>query len=90
MSAAPLSLARYRNGVRIIYKLLEDESDGLTTYHISRLTGLPRSTVYIILQDNPLFYIDRWEVARNTSMAAIWVCAEVKNPGDCPQPTRKE
>lgn len=90
MTAAPLSLERYRNGIRIVYNLLKEEPDGLTSYHIARITGLPRSTVYIILNDNPLFYIDRWEVARNKSMASIWVNAEINNPGDCPKPSIKE
>lgn len=86
MSATPISLERYRNAVCEIYKLLEEHPDGLNTWAIHTLTGYPRSTIYIVLHDNPLFHVDRWELARNKSYTQIWCAAEMKRYEDCPMP----
>lgn len=82
----PISLDRYRSGVARVFKLLQENPDGMNTYEIAKMTGLPRSTVYIILNDNHLFYVDRWRQARSGGYTQVWCASEVIRHDDCPQP----
>jgi hypothetical protein len=82
----PISLERYRQGVSQVFDLLRSNSDGMNSYEIAKMTGLPRSTVYIILQDNPLFYVDRCRPARSGGYTQVWCAAEFERHEHCPQP----
>jgi len=85
MSTPPISIERYRNCVRAVYNALKD-SDGMTAYELSEMTGYPRSTVRFALDDNLLFYVDRWKITRGQHETQVWCAAEMKRFEDCPRP----
>lgn len=86
MSTPPISLERYRKGIALIYETLQYAPDGMTAYQLHLATELPRSTVQIILEDNILFYVDRWEWSKRKSPTRIWVAAKIERFEDCPRP----
>ena len=85
MSAAPISLDRYKKCVRAVYNVLKD-SDGMTAYELEKETGYPRSTIRFALEDNLLFYVDRWKLSRKQYATQVWCAAEMKRYDDCPRP----
>ena len=85
MSAAPISLDRYKKCVRAVYMALKD-SDGLTAYELEKETGYPRSTIRFALEDNLLFYVDRWKLSRKSCATQVWSVVEFVRYDDCPRP----
>lgn len=85
MSAAPVSLERYKACVKAVHRALEG-SDGMTPYELEQMTGFARSTIKVVLQDNLLFYVDRWKMSRKNTPTQIWQAAEMKRYDDCPRP----
>jgi len=81
-----ISLERYRHGVREVHAELRLNSDGMTLTELCHKTKIARSTLQAILEDNPLFYVDRWVLGRNSSPARVWVLNVTSNFEDCPRP----
>ena len=81
-----ISLERYRHGVREVHAELMMHPDGRTLTEISYATKIARSSLQVILEDNPLFYVDRWVMGRNTAAARIWALNISSNFEDCPRP----
>ena len=75
-----ITLDRYRKCMRAIFDTLLSSDDGMTVYEIAKMTGYPRSTVGIVIEDNPLFYIDRWK----DGVTAVYMVNHFIE--DCPKP----
>ena len=86
MSAAPISIERYKACVRAVYRALSASEDGMTAYELEQMTGYARSTVRFVLNDNLLFYVDRWKLSRKNCATQVWCAAEMKRYDDCPRP----
>jgi len=85
----PISLERYRMCVRHIYQALKD-SDGMTAHELEKLTGFPRSTIMLALNDNLLFYVDRWKLTNRVCPTQVWMNSDVTQHEDCPRPDQLE
>ena len=82
-----ISLDRYKRLCRSTYNALLSAPDGLTVYELKRITVSQRSALKYVLNDNPLFYVDRWtHASRNRVLTQVWMAVPVDNPGDCPRP----
>jgi len=86
MSAPQLSLDRYKTVVRRVFDLLSNVPEGMTTYEIYKASGYPRSSVVLALQDNLLFYVDRWALNKHSLPTRVWMAADLKRFDDCPRP----
>jgi hypothetical protein len=81
-----ISLERYRNGVREVHAELMLHPDGATITQLSIATKIAKSSLQIILEENPLFYVDRWMLTGTGSHARVWALNVSSNYEDCPRP----
>lgn len=82
-----VSLDRYKRGVRQVHEALSQHPDGLTAWEIHKATGIERGMLHPILDDNLLFYVDRWQLAKTNKLPCkVWMAVPINNPGDCPKP----
>jgi DNA-binding transcriptional regulator GbsR (MarR family) len=86
MVKAAISLERYTKCVRAVFDTLSASDDGMTAYDIAKITGYPRSTVNIVVEDNLLFYVDRWKRSRVGVPTRIFMASKIERFEDCPRP----
>ena len=84
-----VSLDRYKRTVVALCDLLKQHPDGLIVQDMVRLLHSQKSVLCPVLEDNPLFYVDRWATTKTrytTSICRVWMVVDFDNPGNCPPP----
>jgi len=85
MSTQPISLERFKEVNNAVFQALMT-SDGMTAYELEKMTGYPRSSIRFVLNDNPLFYVDRWKITRHQHETQVWCTNVTQQLEDCPRP----
>ena len=81
-----VSLDRYKRTVREVFNVLRQHPDGLTANELAKIMYIQRAVLNALLENNLLFYVDRWTVTRSKALCRVWMAAKLDNPGDCPPP----
>ena len=84
-----ISLDRYKRTMTALCDLLKQHPDGLTVQEMVKLLNSQKSVLCPVLENNPLFYVDRWTPTKTrytTSISRVWMVVEFDNPGNCPPP----
>jgi len=85
----PISLERYRRCVNAIHSAMKS-TDGMTVHDLHKTTGFAKSTIYAALAENPLFYVDRWQITRKIYMTQVWYTSAPERIENCPRPEMKK
>ena len=85
-----ITLARYQDGVRMVHAELLAQPDGMTMTELYYKTKIARSSLQVILENNPLFYVDRWIVSKKSAPTRVWLINVTSNYENCPRPDNEE
>jgi len=83
-----ITLERYRAGVCTVHAELSQHPDGMTLAELCATTKIARSSLKTMLEENPLFYVDRWVLGVNSVPARVWVLNVSSHFEDCPRPDK--